>query len=663
MKSNGFRLLLGLLASGLFVACGGGGSNPPSNPLSVSTTSLSQGQITVAYSATLSATGGTAPYSWTVKSGSLPAGLSLSTAGAISGTPTAAGASTFVAQVTDSKSASAASGNLSIAISGGMLTITTTTAPTGTVGTAYNFQLAATGGVPPYTWAVASGSSLPAGLSLSSAGVVSGTPTAAGTFSPSVAVTDETTTNTASQNVNFTINPQGTPLPDGGYAFQFNGTAPSGNPVAISGSFLVAQGAVGVGAFSENELNQQPVIDQTFTGGSVSIASNGLGQLVLGLPNGNVTFALAVPASATTANNDTDIRIIEFDDTTGSGMRGSGVLKTSSISNVPSANLKGGYAFGFRGYNTHSEPVAVVGSFQADGNGNITSGSVDLNNNGAISNSTSVTGTNSPLPLGGDITLNIGSATLKFHYYQVNPAELLTTSADMTSLTIPMVSGAVVQQTGPFTSASFTGANVIAMTGNALQSPASYVPDVTLGLLTSNGKGNVSASYDEFNGSLTAQQTYTGTYTVDATTGRTPITVSSATKTVLYLVSNTTAFAFGADTSTSSGLVLAQSGSPFTNTSLKGNYLGGTLPWPEVNVVSLAAADGAGNVQFTSNSSSSKGLASNVTTSGTYSLDATGRAVVTVTGDSTPRIFYVISPTAAVLLSGDTGGYLASFEQ
>ncbi len=278
MKSTGFRLLLGLLASGLFVACGGGGSNPPSNPLSVTTTSLSQGQVSVAYSGTLSATGGTAPYSWTVKSGTLPAGLSLSTAGAISGTPTAAGASSFVAQVTDSKSASAASGNLSIAISGGMLQITTTTAPTGTVGTAYpSFQLAATGGVPPYTWAVASGSSLPAGLSLSTAGVVSGTPTASGTFSPSIAVTDETTTNTATQNVNFTINPQGTPLPDGGYAFQFNGTAPNGNPVAISGSFLIAQGTVGVGAYSENELNQAPVIVQTFTGGSVSVATNGLG--------------------------------------------------------------------------------------------------------------------------------------------------------------------------------------------------------------------------------------------------------------------------------------------------------------------------------------------------------------------------------------------------
>ncbi|MFL6304216.1 MAG: hypothetical protein ACJ72H_11805, partial [Candidatus Sulfotelmatobacter sp.] len=268
-----------------------------------------------------------------------------------------------------------------------------------------------------------------------------------------------------------------------------------------------------------------------------------------------------------------------------------------------------------------------------------------------------------PGDLGGLITLKIGSATLNFDYYQVSPTEFLTTSADQTSATIHMISGAVLQQSGTFTNASFTGANVVGMTGSALQGPAAYIPDVTLGLLTSDGKGNVSASYDEFKASLLPPQTYTGTYAVDAATGRTPITVSSATKTVLYLVNNTTAFAFGADNSTSSGLIELQSGSPFTNSSLKGNYLGGTIPWPDVHVVSLVAADGNGNVQFTSDLSGPTGLMSNVTTSGTYSIDTTGRAVLTATGDPNPAIFYVVSPTRTVFLSGDGGGFLSSFEQ
>ncbi len=136
-------------------------------------------------------------------------------------------------------------------------------------------------------------------------------------------------------------------------------------------------------------------------------------------------------------------------------------------------------------------PSAVVGSFEADGNGNITSGSVDLNDNGTLTTSTSVTGTYNVNVgnINGLITLNIGSGTLTFGYYQVSPTELLATSADQTSPTIPMVSGVVLQQTGPFTNASFTGANVLQMTGSALQGPAAYIPDVTLGLLTSDGKG------------------------------------------------------------------------------------------------------------------------------------------------------------------------------
>jgi Putative Ig domain len=651
--------------SGLLLACGGGGNTPPPTPLSVTTTSLPSGQTTVAYSATLSATGGTPPYNWTVKSGALPAGLSLSAAGAITGTPTTAGAASVSVQVSDSAAMqqTAASGNLTLAISGGTLKITSTVAATGTVGTPYNFQLQATGGVPPYTWAAAMGSTLPAGLSLSSAGVVTGTPTAAGTFNPNIAVTDETTANTTSEPVSFTINPSGTPLPDGNYTFQFNGNAPNvGNPVAINGSFEIVQGTIGPGFYSENELNQQPTILQPFSGGSISVATNGLGQLVLNIMSGgNITFEIAVPASALTAGNDTDIRIIEFDDSTGSVMSGSGVLKTANFNAPPT--FKGGYAFSFSGYDTHSQPEVIVGSFQADGNGNITIGSVDINDAGTVTSFNTVTG---PYSVGtgninGLITLKFGSDTLNYGYYQVSPTELLATSSDMTSTTIPMVSGIVLQQTGPFTNASFTGANVLEMTGFTPAPQVGYLPEFTLGLFASSGNGNVTASYD-WVGSLQLSP-YTATYTVAATTARTPITSGSTTKAILYLVSNTKAFVLSPNVPISSGLVEAQTGSPFSNASLKGNYLGDTIPWPTLNVVSLVAADGAGNAQFTSNSSDSKNLQSDQKLSGTYSVDTNGRAVFTVTGDTTPRIFYVVSPTKTVFLSGDGGGYLSSFEQ
>ncbi len=87
-------------------------------PPSVSTATLPNGTVGVPYSATLTATGGTAPYTWAITSGALPAGLSLNTAtGSITGTPTVAGVSTFTVQVTDSfVPAGTAVRNLSITI-------------------------------------------------------------------------------------------------------------------------------------------------------------------------------------------------------------------------------------------------------------------------------------------------------------------------------------------------------------------------------------------------------------------------------------------------------------------------------------------------------------------------------------------------------------------
>jgi len=80
--------------------------NAGPQPLNITTTSLPNGAIGVAYSQTLQATGGTTPYTWSIPSGSLPSGLSLTqSTGVISGTPTAIGTSNFTARVTDAVSA------------------------------------------------------------------------------------------------------------------------------------------------------------------------------------------------------------------------------------------------------------------------------------------------------------------------------------------------------------------------------------------------------------------------------------------------------------------------------------------------------------------------------------------------------------------------------
>lgn len=86
--------------------------------LAVATTSLPTGTVGVSYSATLQASGGTAPYSWTLTSGSLPPGLSLSSGGDISGEPTTSATYTFVVQVSDSTAPTheSASATLSVTI-------------------------------------------------------------------------------------------------------------------------------------------------------------------------------------------------------------------------------------------------------------------------------------------------------------------------------------------------------------------------------------------------------------------------------------------------------------------------------------------------------------------------------------------------------------------
>ena len=154
-------------------------------PLAIGTTSpLPAGLTGTAYSRALTATGGVTPYSWSVTAGSLPAGLVLSASGQIAGIPTAVVTSTFTAAVTDAN-LSSASQVFSMTISLTSLVISTTSLPSGLAGTAYSQAIAASGGLPPYTWFVGSGS-LPAGLTLSSAGVIAGTPTTAGIYSFSI---------------------------------------------------------------------------------------------------------------------------------------------------------------------------------------------------------------------------------------------------------------------------------------------------------------------------------------------------------------------------------------------------------------------------------------------------------------------------------------------
>jgi hypothetical protein len=193
-------------------------------PLSISTVGLTctngvcdlgTGNVGTFLNLAISATGGAGPtpFQWKVVSGKLPAGLTMAKffgveSTEITGTPTKAEDQTFTAQVTDGAGTKAQQA-FSLQI-GPPLPLVINSGPccaSGTVGAAYHTNFFAVGGIQPYRWSIVSGQ-LPPGLALDPrppAGI-SGTPTTAGTFTFTVAVTDKAKTQTTEPGT-ITINP------------------------------------------------------------------------------------------------------------------------------------------------------------------------------------------------------------------------------------------------------------------------------------------------------------------------------------------------------------------------------------------------------------------------------------------------------------------------
>jgi len=160
--------------------------------ITLNPTTLPNGTVGVAYSQTLTASGGTAIYTFTVTAGTLPTGLTLTTGGLLSGIPTASGTFTFTIQAKDANGFTGMQ-QYTITVSTAApptITLSPTTLPSGVKGVPYPATtLAAAGGTAPYTFAVTVGM-LPPGLTLTPAGALSGTPSATGSFTFTVQATD-----------------------------------------------------------------------------------------------------------------------------------------------------------------------------------------------------------------------------------------------------------------------------------------------------------------------------------------------------------------------------------------------------------------------------------------------------------------------------------------
>lgn len=178
-------------------------------PMEVATTALADATGGVAYSDALQVQGGLPPYIWSLTAGTLPPGLALSNAGVVSGTPVpacAAASASLDVQVSDADSPrqQAAQSGIGITVNPAPLAIPSDTLPAAIVGVAYDQRIQATGGVPPYSFAL-TGGALPSQLALAANGRITGTPDTVGTQAFQVTVTDACPA-TLARNLSLAVN-------------------------------------------------------------------------------------------------------------------------------------------------------------------------------------------------------------------------------------------------------------------------------------------------------------------------------------------------------------------------------------------------------------------------------------------------------------------------
>jgi hypothetical protein len=202
------RAALASIACAAAVACGGGGGNGDGGgggPLNITTTTADDGAIGVAYAKTIVSTGGQGAKSFSISAGALPAGLTISATGAISGTPAGpVGTSSFTVSVTDSAATPATDMQaLSIDIVE-PLQITTASLADTSVGEDYDANVVATGGAEPYTFGVSSGA-LPNGISLAATGSLAGTVAASATTETFSVQVDDSSSPAFSETREYTV--------------------------------------------------------------------------------------------------------------------------------------------------------------------------------------------------------------------------------------------------------------------------------------------------------------------------------------------------------------------------------------------------------------------------------------------------------------------------
>jgi large repetitive protein len=571
--------------------------------------------------------------------------------------------------------------------------ITTTSLPNGVANQAYpSTQLQATGGVPPYTWALTSAAGTLDGLTLNPNGTITGTPTAVGVFnaftvqvSDSETPTPMTATTTAGQ-LSITV----TNLLSGSYAFELSGFNAAG-PYMVAGSFAADGVSKISGGFEDVDSIQNGPSNSAFTG-SFTLTGDNRGQLVFSSLAGSPTYDFSIDPTGAHG------RIVEFDST---GVRGSGQIELQSAATCANSTLSGAgplganWVIGVSGATGNFSgvtpgPMAMVGRFTAEvpasnaTPGNIDTGEVDINDPQTVfTMSPTFSGTFgvSQQAARCAMSLTTPASTMDFAVYPITSTSGVLTEAfvvetDSLSASAPFVTaGKMIQQVGyPFTTPSNTmsGPSVGGLLGSVIPTGQTlYLPFVGVSQLNPNGGlGFTLQLFENIGGS---RASFTGSDISIATNnndsfGRFDTTLVTPISPVFYVIGPNEAFCILENLqSPVLGIFEPQSTGGFTTTSIAGTFVAGTAT-PNTSLttdfsgVATLASTGTStdSITATEDISASGGntggqaVTGTNTLSGTGATDGTGSVSLNLPPGFTGQSI-VVSSTKIVLISTTPG--------
>jgi hypothetical protein len=602
--------------------------------LTIETTALPEAYVGSPYSFAFAATGGSGTgLKWSVTSGSLPGGLSLSSAGSISGQPTEAKTASFSISVKDS-AGNKATGPFTLTVGPQLIITSASTLPVGYADSNYSFTFTASGGSGKgYVWTTKS--ALPQNMVLSKAGVLSGTTPAADTVTVTIVVTDSAK-NTASADYRLVIDPpstqcandsQSTALVEfhGVYTFSLNRRNLSNGQLSYSiGSFNAdGQGNVLNGVMDSNGPEFTAPAQSTFTG-TYTVGSDGRGRMdvavaATGQQTLNQSFCFALDSYATDNGKppygaSAHAFVIEDD---ASNVTSSGEFFAQAV-NPMDSEMQGSWAFGMAGrvhYPTllPSGPdprYAFAGYLNFDGSGSITAGELDevvsLTYDGkfktpSYKSGTTLTGTYSiPTPASGtptgrgtiSVTHN-GKSFANFVFYPYGQSKyipvgatnyvaagmvFLETSVGGDSGDVPFYAaweGTGLQRTVPsFSTASLKGYSVASQYFIANPGTSDESEGVGIDADKWDGAGNLTYAGDRNSASVASTVSGSGTYTVDSN-GRFAVMVNGLCAPCGYLSGANQGFAIYDSENTNLAFLDAQTvpaNGPFEISSMQGGY-------------------------------------------------------------------------------------------